>query len=470
MTSPRSLTARLIIHVFVSLSAAYLLMYILFLFLSIVGLWKGNTLYLADLAEGRVIDLVSGSIRMGPNGAAVLDPTAALRDELQRTPTLEVAAFVSGASAAIPGSSQRLAAEVASIGGIITRNRFSFFLGQPESGALQVTLSQETTPYGSFNIVVSGFKFTPIDLLVTIYQYLERSYIFVAPVWAISLIVAWVSLRHSLSPLRAAAQDADRIDLFSLDQRISSAGLPLEITPFVKKINEALSRLQEAAERQRRFFANSAHELRTPVTILKSRVDTLPGSTLKIDICRDVKRLQNIVEQLLAVTRLKALHSSPNDDVNLTDLLQDVVGDYAPLVLASQRKIALETPDEPVVVKGAKAALQSVVSNLIDNALRVEPEGGCITLCLEKDAVLTVADHGEGVRPEDREKIFEPFWRKNQDTPGAGLGLAIAREVLMELGGRIWIESTPGSGAAFKVSFPAVQKPPIGALKSYARA
>ncbi|WP_210190843.1 sensor histidine kinase [Methylocystis bryophila] len=429
-------------------------MYVLFLLLSIVGLWKGNTLYLNDLAESRVIDLVSGSIRMGPNGAAVLDPTAELRDELQRTPTLEVAAFVPGVGAALPGSSQRLAVAVASIGGIITRSRFDFLLDGSNSSSLQAALSQETTPYGSFNIVVFGFKFRPTDLLGTIYRYMESSYIFVAPVWAISLIVGWLSLRHSLSSLRAAGQDADSIDLLSPDQRISSADLPTEITPFVEKINEALSRLQEAAQRQRRFFANSAHELRTPVTILKSRVDTLPRSPLKLEISRDVKRLQNIVEQLLAVTRLKTLHSSPNDDVNLTDLLQDVVGDYAPLVLASQRKIALETPDEPVVVKGAKSALQSVVSNLIDNALRVEPEGGCINLCLDKDAVLTVADHGEGVRPEDREKIFEPFWRKSEETPGAGLGLAIAKEVMNELGGGIWIEGAPGRGATFKVAFP----------------
>ena len=454
MTPPRSLTARLIIHVFVSLSAAYLLMYVLFLLLSIVGLWKGNTLYLNDLAEGRVIDLVSGSIRMGPSGVAVLDPTAELREELQRTPTLEVAAFVSGARAAIPGSSQKLVSVVASFGGVKTRGSFDFLLDDPSSEALQGALAEETTPYGSFNIVIYGFKFRPTDLLGIIYSYVKNSYIFVLPVWSISLIVAWLSLRHSLGPLRAAAKDADKIDLFSMDQRISSADLPTEITPFVKKINEALSRLQEAAERHGRFFANSAHELRTPVTILKSRVDTLPRSPLKLEITRDVKRLQSIVEQLLAVTRLKSLHASPNDNVNLTDLLLEVVGDYAPLILASQRKIELETPDEPVVVKGAKSALQSVVSNLIDNALRVEPEGGCINLCLDADAVLTVADHGEGVRPEDRDRIFEPFWRKSEETPGAGLGLAIAKEVMDELGGRIWIEATPGGGATFKLSFP----------------
>ena len=145
----------------------------------------------------------------------------------------------------------------------------------------------------------------------------------------------------------------------------------------------------------------------------------MPRSPLKVDIARDVKRLQTIVEQLLAVTRLNALQASPTDKVNMTDLLQEVVGDYAPLILASNRQIELETPETPVIVKGVKCALQSVVSNYIDNALRVEPEGGCINICVSLTGVLTVADHGEGVRPEDREKIFEPFWPKEPRHAGA---------------------------------------------------
>ena len=86
--------------------------------------------------------------------------------------------------------------------------------------------------------------------------------------------------------------------------------------------------------------------------------------------------------------------------------------------------------------------------------LRAEPEGGTVVVRVGEDATVEVIDHGEGVAESDRELIFEPFWRKNEATPGTGSGFAIAKELTETLGGRIWIEDTPGGGATFKLSFP----------------
>ena len=112
-----------------------------------------------------------------------------------------------------------------------------------------------------------------------------------------------------------------------------------------------------------------------------------------------------------------------------------------------------EAAPVPVIVRGTEYALKSVIANLINNALRAEPEGGTVVVRVRADAGVDVVDHGEGIEEADRELIFEPFWRKSEATPGTGLGLAIAKELTEALGGRIWVEETPGGGATFKLSF-----------------
>jgi len=93
------------------------------------------------------------------------------------------------------------------------------------------------------------------------------------------------------------------------------------------------------------------------------------------------------------------------------------------------------------------------MTNLIENAVRAEPPGGTVIVRLSKDAAIEVVDHGEGVATADRERIFEPFWRKSENTPGTGLGLAITKELTTKLGGSIELLETPGGGATFKVTF-----------------
>ena len=125
-----------------------------------------------------------------------------------------------------------------------------------------------------------------------------------------------------------------------------------------------------------------------------------------------------------------------------------------PLAIDNGRDIELDGPPTPVIVHANSWALESVITNLIENAVRAEPPGGTVLVRVLPGATIEVIDHGEGVVPEDREAIFEPFWRKNNATRGAGLGLAITRELVDKHGGRIWVEETPGGGATFKVSLP----------------
>lgn len=118
----------------------------------------------------------------------------------------------------------------------------------------------------------------------------------------------------------------------------------------------------------------------------------------------------------------------------------------------NRRNIEFEGPPCAVMARGDCRALESVVANLIDNALHAEPEGGAIIVPVTTNASLQVIDHGAGVAESDRELIFEPFWRKREARPGTGLGLAIVKEIVELHGGRMSTETTLGGGATFKVS------------------
>ena len=203
----------------------------------------------------------------------------------------------------------------------------------------------------------------------------------------------------------------------------------------------------------RRYFANAAHELRTPLAIMRARLENAEESTLVVNLMSDASKLQTIVEQALCAARLEERKDAFGADVDLEKTVQQVVRSFFPLGVKRGRSIEFETSETAGLVKGNAAAIAGVVGNLIDNALKMEPEGGTVLVRMDGRGGVQVEDHGKGVAPEDRERIFEPFWRESEAHPGAGLGLAIAKDLMEKLGGRIWVEDTPGGGATFKLSF-----------------
>jgi signal transduction histidine kinase len=184
------------------------------------------------------------------------------------------------------------------------------------------------------------------------------------------------------------------------------------------------------------------------------RLDAPEEPTFKNDLKRDHRRIRNIVEQLLASARLGEQTTKLDETINLVELARTMIADAALLALKARRRIVLESPSAPVFVTGNRPALESVIANVIDNALRAEPEGGAVHVRVAENATLEVIDHGCGVEEADRELVFEAFWRKNETTPGTGLGLAVAKEIVDAHGGHIWVEDTPGGGATFKLEFP----------------
>lgn len=405
-----------------------------------------------DLAERRTTDLVLQSL-CPLNGEVAIEPTAALRAEMQRAPKLQFAVFHAKSNIPAPGSSPQLVEQLAGFSSVRIRHTVFTFVGDGEAGE-RGHIWETQTPFGRLRIASYGHRFHWSDVFYVMHSsvtgYLQY---FIIDIFVVSGI-GWLALKRGLEPLNQVARETERIDMESLDQRLPLAGVPAEVMKIVAAMNRALARLDEGAERQRRFLANAAHELRTPIAILTERLDGPDQPGLKKEIQRDAGRIRNIVEQLLATARIDRRGGDVEESVDLVKIVQSMIDDHALLAVKMQRHLALEGDEGPVLVEGERRALESVLANLIDNALRAEPEGGTVFVQVGPNAEVAVIDHGEGVPPADRTKIFEPFWRKSEASPGTGLGLAIARELMEKLHGRIWVEDTPGGGATFKLAFP----------------
>jgi signal transduction histidine kinase len=232
-------------------------------------------------------------------------------------------------------------------------------------------------------------------------------------------------------------------------------------------IRAALAGRRLALLRQREFAADASHELRTPLTVVRTSVDHLRrhpdvpvravGSALD-DIEAEVGHLSTLVDDLLLLARADAdsldLVVQP---VELGDLAAEASAALA--APAAGRGVSVQVDPEPVVVQGDPVRLRQLVTILVDNAVRHSPVRGVVRVAVRRRddrAVLTVADDGPGIRPEDLPRVFDRFWRAHgEDTDGTGLGLAIAAAIVTRHAGRIGAANQPGGGASFTVELPA---------------
>jgi signal transduction histidine kinase len=263
--------------------------------------------------------------------------------------------------------------------------------------------------------------------------------------------IAWRVIEWTLRPveqLRAGAEEISRT------RRISGPGererLPVpyaadEIHALAITLNEMLDRLAETQERQRAFVADAAHELRSPLASIQAQLEVAQrlgeGGTLPADLMVDVKRLSGLVEDLLLLARVDA-DTRPAARVAAVDV-RDLVAELTMTYRHARVPVTLHA-DEPVIIICAAEELRRAVSNVLDNAVRhattrVEVE---VTTSVDHDqAVISVSDDGPGIQPADRERVFDRFTRlddsRGRSSGGAGLGLAIARELITRAGGTV---------------------------------
>ena len=451
MISTRSLSFRVILFLVAGQLAAFLFGWLLMTGLGLIH-YEDYDLSLDDLAYTRTRFLALESLTRDPEGRLALVPRTALQSEMSGNPDLQIAIYDIENWSAIPGSSPELVSALAPVSEL-NPGYFSFASRNASGAVLQGVLQTVGTPYGRVRMAFRGHKFLWTDILRAATFDVRWLAGYVAPAMFVSIVVAWIVIRRGLAPLRAIAREAAGIDLNSLNQRLSGAKAPTEILPLVEAMNDALTRLDADAARLRRFTANAAHELRTPVAILIARLDAPKTESLIVDLQRDAFRIRNVVEQLLAAARAPDAPDPNQRPEDLVAIARAVVSDATLLAIQHGRQIELCAPDAPVLARATRAAIESVLSNLLDNALRAEPARGVVIVAVRDDASIAVVDHGPGVAEADRELVFEPFWRKSDAHSGVGLGLAITKELMTRCGGRIFVEESPGGGATFVIAF-----------------
>jgi signal transduction histidine kinase len=241
--------------------------------------------------------------------------------------------------------------------------------------------------------------------------------------------------------------------------------LPREIEPLVSELNRLLERLQRSFSAQRAFISDAAHELRSPLTALRLQLqllDRAPGETERLEartrLGLAVERAIHLVEQLLALARSEPQEAAMDlEKVDLSAVVAEGIKDTHDLALARDIDLGLDALPG-LYIQGNREALRTLARNLVDNAVRYTPPGGTVQVrcrSLGNDALLEVSDTGPGIAAQDRERIFDRFYRRAAaQEDGTGLGLAIVKAIAERHGARIELADASGGGLRVTLSFP----------------
>ncbi|GAA4933981.1 HAMP domain-containing sensor histidine kinase [Streptomyces coeruleoprunus] len=276
--------------------------------------------------------------------------------------------------------------------------------------------------------------------------------------------VTWLVTRRALRPVEAIRREMAAITASEdLSRRVPEPGSRDEVARLARTTNETLAALEASVERQRRFVADASHELRSPIASLRTQLEVGAAHPDLLDLAgavQDTERLQQLAADLLLLARLDAGERPAGRHVDLAELVRDEMahrhGDRIP--------VAVRVRGDGHGVTGSPGHLRRVVGNLVDNAQRHAVRSVTASVGATGDRVeVAVSDDGAGVPYADRERIFERFVRlddaRSRDEGGAGLGLAIARDVAHRHGGTLAVGTAAGGGARFVLSLPRADRP-----------
>jgi signal transduction histidine kinase len=274
------------------------------------------------------------------------------------------------------------------------------------------------------------------------------------PILLVLLIADIAIFRRALRPLRQASEIASHIGPTRTGLRLPTDEIPSEVRPLVLAVNQALDRLEEGLRIQRDFTADAAHELRTPLSILRTRLDTLEDKQVGQALRQDVEGMAHIISQLLEIAELDAFVVDPFEKADLRSVAAEVAEFVAPLALAQGKDIALLGATEPVWVKGNPEMLSHAIRNLAENAINHTAPGTTVEFVVEENGTVSILDQGPGIADEERNLIFQRFWRRDRRKAGStGLGLSIVQRIAELHSATITLENRHPTGAQFSLKF-----------------
>ena len=279
----------------------------------------------------------------------------------------------------------------------------------------------------------------------------------------ISILLVWFGLGQGIVPLnelQARIRRRRPDDLSPIDQREA----PEEIAPLVDSINGLLGRLEQSIHTQKRFIADAAHQLKTPLAGLRMQAELAARQTdtheLRASLRQiglSVVRTTRLVNQLLSLARAEnqgVASQGASTTLDLRTPVRDAVQELAPMALDKGLDLEFEAPPGPLWVRGHALLLHELTKNLLDNAIAYTPPGGSVAVRLQDDptnwqSTLSVEDTGVGIAPSERELVFRPFYRVlGTGHDGSGLGLSIVQEIARQHGATVELADNPACSAS----------------------
>jgi heavy metal sensor kinase len=329
-------------------------------------------------------------------------------------------------------------------------------------------LSATVEVYGRTFVIQTGVPEN--DILRTLGAFRRYLLIFAAlMLLAASAVGYWLS-RRALAPVDAITRTARNISGTSLSSRLQRLNTGDELQRLSDTLNEMLARIETAFLRVSQFTADASHELRTPISLIRTEAEiALRKSRNEVEyqeslrhILQEAERTSSLVEGLLSLARADAGRESLDiRRLDLGDTVRQIAGTWQHAMASRQLRFSSNIPVRDIYVAGDKTAVSRMLNILLDNAVKYTPSPGAIELILEakdESALITVRDTGIGISEADRPRIFERFYRadkaRSREIGGAGLGLAIAEWIVAQHRGQVTVQSALGQGSTFLVALP----------------
>ncbi len=331
-----------------------------------------------------------------------------------------------------------------------------------------VTIAAETGSRPLFVQVSEDLAHRDVLIDDIVAEFFTRVGWITVPLLLALLFIDVVIFRRAVKPIVAASALAEEIGPEHTDLRLPEAGMPREVLPLVRAVNDALDRLDVGFRAQREFTADAAHELRTPLAILRTQIDMLDDREVAAPLRHDVENMSRLVNQLLEISELETLVVAEDEIADIVAIAAEVAAFLAPLALSQRKTLAVTGARRPVRVRGNSDAIVRAVRNLVENALTHTSPATTVEIAVATEGVIRVMDRGPGIPKADCEHIFQRFWRRDRRRGGnAGLGLAIVARIAQMHNATVDVDERPGGGAVFAIRFPTVLAPETAAATRF---